>query len=162
MQEPEEAGKMTQHKRFRLWAFLLSLPLPAAIFCWVGWSIAEGELRLPNPRPSMRLSPVRLHSDPLEFVLWTTFLGGLGLYCLYPAFSELRRLFSRPDGRLHETAEADGVVNGERATSISESVVSTSMEITVTDSDTGETRTYDSIDDLPPDLRRLLKDDQES
>lgn len=162
MQEPKEASRMTTQKRFSVWGFLLSLPLPALIFCWLGWSIAEGEFRLPSPRPSMRLPPVRPHSEPFQFLFWTVLLAGLGLYCLYPAFCELRRLFKRPDRIPPETEEADGVVNAERSVSASETIVSESVEITVTDPDTGEERTYDSIDDLPPDLRRLLKDNQES
>jgi len=82
----------TKHKRFCLWEFLLSLVGATALFCWLGWGIKEGELRLPNPRPSVKLDPVSMHSNPVEFLLWAVLIGGLGLYCLYPAFREICKL----------------------------------------------------------------------
>jgi len=140
---------MAEQKRFSLWQFLFSLAVASVLFYWLAWSIAEGEFRLPNPRPGTKLSPVRWSSQPGQFCIWAALIGGLGLYCLYPAIGELRRFLAGPGGApSDEPAPADGGVRTETE----------AFEITVTDHDTGETRTYNSIDELPPELRQDLLD----
>ena len=146
---------MAKRNIFSFWEFIFSLVAAAGFLYWTGWGFANGRFVLPNPRPSIQLSPVRMHAEPIQFFLWAALLGGFGFYFLYLASRELRLFIKRP-AATNDPASISNTYRGFSET-ICESD-SITQQITVTDWDTGETRTYDHIDDVPSELRRHLGD----
>jgi len=98
---------MAKQKTFSLFEFLFSLIVAAGLFYWLWTGLVDGELILPNPRPSIDLDPVRMHETPFSFLFWTALIGGFGVYFLYLALREVGRLIRKP---AQETEDPDTVV----------------------------------------------------